>query len=99
MATLNKIAKSCKFGDFLYAALRDCFVNGIRSSSVQRRLLTEENLSSTAALQLAQSMESAQSSSTKLQGSETPSFNHTSMPCQATVDVEEALVFSNLQVV
>ena len=44
-----------------------------------RILLTEKELSSTAVLQLTQSMESTQSSSTKLQGSETPSVNHTSM--------------------
>ena len=80
MAILHKMAKSCKFGEFLDAALRDRFVSGIRSSSIQKRLLTEEELSSAAALQLAQSMESTQSSSTKLQGSETPSVNHTSMP-------------------
>ena len=69
MAILRKMANSCKFGGFLDEALRDRFVSGIRSSSIQKRLLTEEELSSAAALQLAQSMESAQSSSTKLQGS------------------------------
>ena len=59
--------------DFLDEALCDCFVNGIFSP---KRLLTEEELSSDAALQLAQSMESPQNSSTKLQGSKTPSVNY-----------------------
>ena len=80
MATLHKMATSCKFQDFLDEALRDRFVSGIRTSSIQKRLLTEEELTSAAALQLAQSMESAQNSSTKLQGSETPSVNYTSTP-------------------
>ena len=80
MAILRKMATSCKFQDFLDEALRDRFVSGIRSSSIQKRLLTEEELSSAAALQLAQSMESAQNSSTKLQGSETPSVNYTRTP-------------------
>ena len=80
MATLRKMATSCKFKDFLDEALHDCFVSGIRSSSIQKRLLTEEDLTSAAALQLAKSMESAQNSSTKLQGSETPSVTYTSTP-------------------
>ena len=80
MATLRKLATSCKFQDFLDEALRDRFVSGICSSSIRKRHLTEEELMSAAALQLAQSMESAQNSSTKLQGSETPSINYTSTP-------------------
>ena len=82
MATLRKMATTCKFRDFLDEALRDRFVSGIRSSSIQKRLLTEEELWSAAALQLAQSMESAQNSSTKLQQSDTPSVNYGSVPSQ-----------------
>ena len=80
------MATSCKFQDFLDEALRDHFVSGIRSSSIQKRLLTEEELTSAAALQLAQSMESAQNSSTKLQGSETPSAVLIILVLQATVE-------------
>ena len=82
MATLHKMATTCKFRDFLDEALCDRFVSGICSSSIQKRFLTEEDLSSAAALQLTQSMESAQNSSTKLQGSETPSVNYGSVPSQ-----------------
>ena len=82
MAIFRKMATTCKFKDFLDEALRDRFVSGIRSTSIQKRLLTEEDLSIAAALQLAQSMESAQNSSTKLQGGETPSINYNSAPSQ-----------------
>ena len=82
MAILRKMAMTCKFKDFLDEVLHDRFVSGIRSTSIQKRLLTEEDLSSAAALQLAQSMESAQNSSTKLQGGETPSINYNSAPSQ-----------------
>ena len=64
MAILRKMATTCKFKDFLDEALRDRFVSRIRATSIQKRLLTEEDLSSAGALQLAQSMESAQNSST-----------------------------------
>ena len=84
MMILQKMATTCKFKNFLDEALHDRFVSGICSTSIyiQKRLLTEEDLSSTAALQLAQSMESAQNSSTKLQGGETPNINYNSAPSQ-----------------
>ena len=86
MATLRKMATSCKFNNFLDEALRDRFVSGIRSTSIQKRLLTEEKLSSAEALQLAQSMETAQNSSTKLHGTRHLVF--ITLVCQATVDVD-----------
>ena len=60
----------CQFGEFLDKALHDCLVSGLRAPSIQK-LLTEEDLSCADAMKLAQSMESAQASSTQLQGSDT----------------------------
>ena len=83
MAILRKMVITYKFiKDFLNEVLHDRFVSRIHSTSIQKRLLTKEYLSSVAALQLAQSMESAQNSSTKLQGGETPSINNNSATSQ-----------------
>ena len=41
-AELRRLASTCNFGEFLSEALRDQLVCGIRSSSTQRKLLSEE---------------------------------------------------------
>ena len=79
MAVLCKMATHCSFKDFLDEALCDCFVSGLHSTNIQKRLLLEE-LTCAGALQMAQSMESAQTNTTKLQGGETPSVNYNSTP-------------------
>ena len=42
VAELRRLASTCNFGEFLSEALRDQLVCGIRSSSTQRKLLSEE---------------------------------------------------------
>ena len=44
MIELRKLAHSCDFGNFLEQALRDRFVCGLSNASLQKRLLTERNL-------------------------------------------------------
>ena len=50
-AELRCLARTCEFGSFLNEALRDCLVVGMRSESIQRRLLTEANLTLAKALE------------------------------------------------
>ena len=45
MAQLRRLATHCQFGAFLEEALRDWLVCGLRNHSIQRRLLSESNLS------------------------------------------------------
>ena len=60
IAVLKKLAETCKFGNFLAEALRDRLVCGIFTEQIQKRLLTEKNLTLDTALQIAVSMEAAQ---------------------------------------
>ena len=59
VAELRRLAATCEFGEFLNDALRDRLVCGQRNESVQKRLLSEANLTFSKALKLAQSMELA----------------------------------------
>ena len=45
VADLRRLTTKCEFEDFLDQALRDRFVCGIRSESVQKKLLTEDHKS------------------------------------------------------
>ena len=67
-----------EFGDFLDQALRDRFVCGVRNEALQRKLLTESDLTIKRAQELAQSMESADLNAKDLKGdgttSRTPEF-------------------------
>ena len=67
MAVLCKMATRCSFKDILDETLCDRFVSGLHSTNVQKRLLLEEELICAGALQMAKSMESAQTNTTKLQ--------------------------------
>jgi len=73
MAKLCKLATHCQFGEFLDEALCDHLVSGLHAPSIQKRLLTEEDLSCNDAMKLAKSIESAQMSSSQLQGNDTSS--------------------------
>jgi len=66
VAELRQIAKSCDFGQFLNRALRDRLVSGLRSQGIQRRLLGEDDLQWTRAVELAISMETADRDSSEL---------------------------------
>ena len=44
MAKLRHLASTCDFGRFLYQALRDRLVCGLRNAATQKRLLVEADL-------------------------------------------------------
>ena len=69
-ASLRRLATNCQFGEFLTQALRDRFVCGLCNASVQRRLLSEKDLTHTRAMELAQGMEAAESNAKALKGTE-----------------------------
>ena len=60
-ATLRRLATHCEFGATLEDTLRDRFICGLRHETIQRRLLSEKDLTYTKALDLARAMESADS--------------------------------------
>ena len=68
VADLRRLSIKCEFGDFLDQALRDRFVCGVRNEALQRKLLTESDLTIKRAQELAQSMESADLNAKDLKG-------------------------------
>ena len=74
LAELRRLATHCDFNNYLEEALRDRFVCGLKSESIQKRLLTEDKLDLKRALELAQGMESAHRNAQVLkEGNETSS--------------------------
>ena len=69
MAELRKLADKCEFGEHLTEALRDRLVCGLRSETVQKRLLAEEDLTLKKAYETAISMEAASRRANVLRGS------------------------------
>ena len=67
MAELRRLASTCNFGAFLEEALRDRLVCGLANESIQKRLLTEANLTLKKALELSLGMELAAKDATELQ--------------------------------
>ena len=59
VSELRSIAKYCNFGDTLETMLRDRIVCEINDAVIQRRLLSEKELTFSKALEVAQGMESA----------------------------------------
>ncbi len=59
LAALRQAALHCSFDAFLEEALRDRLVGGLRTEAVQKRLLSEADLTLTNAVKIAQGMESA----------------------------------------
>lgn len=59
LAELRRLAEKCQFGDFLNDALRDMFVIGLLDTAVQKKLLSETQLTLNKAYQVAMSHESA----------------------------------------
>ena len=70
LAELRRLATHCKFSTFLEEALRDRLVCGLRSESIQKRLLAEKNLTLKTALDLAHGMESAHRDAKVMKGTE-----------------------------
>ena len=70
MAELRRLSVHCEFGDYLNQALRDRLVCGLRSETIQKRLLSEVDLDLTRALSLAQGQEAADRNVKSLKGAE-----------------------------
>ena len=69
-ASLRKLASQCSFGDSLEEALRDRFVCGLRHEAIQRRLLSEADLTYAKAMEIASGMEAADRDTKSHKGSE-----------------------------
>ena len=72
VAELRQLSEFCEFGATLEDMLRDRLVCGISSSSIQRRLLAEPELTLQKAQDLAQAIESADKNVRDLQGQRQP---------------------------
>jgi len=71
VAELRRLATKCKFEettDFLEESLRDRFVIGLRAEGTRKRLLTEQKLTFSRAIEIAQSVETATKDATSQQG-------------------------------
>ena len=66
VAALRRLAEHCSFGDTLDEMLRDRFVCGIADSVVQKRLLSESDLTFTKAVSIAQAAELADKGSEEI---------------------------------
>ncbi|KAL0193255.1 hypothetical protein M9458_011551 [Cirrhinus mrigala] len=87
VAVLKKLAEHCEFGDALNDTLRDRLVCGLRCEGIQKRLLTESNLTLQRAIELSVSMELAAkeaqqlSSNSKVYKMETEKQTGNKSPC------------------
>ena len=86
VAELKELSRTCAFGVtadgvtltsqlILDENLRDRFVCGLEDAIIQRRLLSEDNLSYEKAVKIANAMELASAGSTQLSGQQPPSVN------------------------
>ena len=71
MAELRCLSTHCKFEAFLDEALRERLVCGLRSEAIQKKLLTEAELSLTKAIDLSIGMEAAEKNAKSLKETET----------------------------
>ena len=79
VATLREIAQHCKYKDSLQDMLRDRLVCGVNHEAITNRLLSEKKLDFDKALELAQSIESAERDKRHLkatQATSTPQVHH-----------------------
>ena len=67
LAALRRLAEHCDFGTTLEESLRDRLVCGMSNETIQRKLLTERDLTLARAYEIARSMETAQRQATQLQ--------------------------------
>ena len=67
VAGLRLLTRHCEFGAYLDDALRDRFVCGLRSETIQKKLLTETDLTFQRAVEIARTMETAAENARKLQ--------------------------------
>ena len=74
IAELRRLAARCSFPrEYLDDTLRDRFVCGLRSESIQKQLLSEKNLTMASALEKVQNLEAVQRNTQVLKG-QTPSL-------------------------
>ena len=66
VAKVRMLSTRCEFAEFLNDALRDRFVCGLNNEVLQKRLLSEKNLTFTKAVEIAQCAEAAERSSKRL---------------------------------
>lgn len=66
---LKRLTEHCAFGDYREEALRDRLVCGMTSEAIQKRLLTEPELTFARAQQIAQSLEAASKGANDLRSS------------------------------
>lgn len=59
VAAIRSLSVNCKFGQFLDDSLRDKFVCGLKDTNIQKKLLSEKNLTFTKSVEIAVSMETA----------------------------------------
>ena len=69
LADLRRLAITCEFGNFLDEALQDRFVCGLKAEGIQKRLLTEPDLTIARAVEIARGMEAAASETKEFKGS------------------------------
>lgn len=66
LAEIRHLATHCEFGNYLDEALRDRLVCGLRSDAIQKKLLTEVNLTLSMAVEIAKGMEAAEKNAKSL---------------------------------
>ena len=67
VADIRKLSRHCEFGEALDSSLRDRLVCGLRNESIQKRLLSERDLTFTRAIDIAVAMETAAKDASELQ--------------------------------
>ena len=66
VVALKQLSTYCEFGDFLNDALQDCLVCGLYKESIQKRLLSEPELTFKKACEITQAMELTDKNANKL---------------------------------
>ena len=76
LVELRKLSENCEFVEFLEQALRDRFVCGLSSPSIQKRLLSEADLTLKKAVEISVSMEMAAKETVKLKSGPAVEIKH-----------------------
>ena len=70
IAELRRLSTHCEYGTYLDKALLDQLIWGVRSESIQKKLLSETNLTLAKAMELAQAIEAADQNAKAMKGTE-----------------------------
>ena len=81
IAELRRLSTHCQFGTYLEEALRDRLVCGLRNEAIQRKLLTEADLTLATAQKLSQGMEAAEKNAKSLKQAEPVVNKLSTKPC------------------